>query len=140
MGTRLLPGGLVAWLLLLVVMFTNGIVRVMVLQPRLGEEPARRVATLVGVGLVLAFSYLYARRVAPARPGELLAVGVLWLALTLAFEFGFGRLSGQSWEALLADYDVARGRLWPLVLLATLVGPWLMGRMIQGGSGASRRA
>jgi hypothetical protein len=140
MGTRLLPGGLVAWLLLLVVMFTNGIVRVMVLQPRLGEEPARRVATLIGVFLVLAISWLYARRVAPARAGELLAVGALWLALTLAFEFGFGRLSGQSWEVLLADYDVARGRLWPLVLVATLFGPWLMGRMIHGGSDASRRA
>ena len=35
----------------------------------------------------------------------------MWLGLTLAFEFGFGRLvAKQSWEQLLADYNVAAGR------------------------------
>ena len=59
---------------------------------------------------------------------RLLSIGLLWLSLTLAFEFGFGRLSGLSWEAMLADYDVAGGRFWPLVLLTTLLAPWLVAR------------
>jgi len=132
MRTRLLPGAFAAWLLLLVVMLTNGTVRVLLLQPRLGEDTARRVATVGGVLLVLGFSWLHARRAGPATSSEWLAVGALWLALTLTFELGFGRLSGQSWEALLADYDLSRGRLWPLVLAATLVGPWLGSRLARG--------
>jgi hypothetical protein len=130
-----------AWFVLLVLMFGNGVVRVGVLQPRLGEDVARRIASLTGVAIVLAFSGLFVRGlVTPMRgalaprgsvgsfAGGLLGVGALWLALTLAFEFGFGHyLSGMSWQALLADYDLLHGRLWPLVLIATLLGPWLWG-------------
>ena len=119
-----------AWLVLLVIMFTNGIVRVGVLQPRLGEEPARRVATLVGIGLVVAFAYAYVRRTPGQTGPERLLVGVVWLALTLAFEFGLGLAAGRSWGEMLADYDLARGRLWPLVLVATLLAPVAWGRRL----------
>jgi hypothetical protein len=120
-----------AWLLLLAIMFTNGIVRVGLLQPRLGEEPARRLATLVGTAIVAAFAYAYARR-QPSRTGrELLLVGAVWLALTLAFELGMGLATGRSWGEMLVDYDVARGRLWPLVLVATLLAPWAWGRRLR---------
>ena len=44
-------------------------------------------------------------------------VGAAWLSLTVAFEFGFGRaVAKQSWEELLADYNVSQGRTWPFVL------------------------
>jgi hypothetical protein len=36
---------------------------------------------------------------------------------------------GNTWERLLADYDVLRGRIWVLVLLANLVSPvWVFRR------------
>jgi len=38
-------------------------------------------------------------------------VGASWLVMTVGFELGFGRLvAKQSWEELLAGYDVTRGR------------------------------
>ena len=119
---------LLSWFLLLVLMFGNGVARVSVLQPRLGEDAARQVASLAGLAIVLAFSFLFVRWQARASRRPLLLVGVVWLALTLAFELGFGRyVLGMGWRALLADYDLLHGRLWPLVLLATLLGPWLWG-------------
>ncbi|HXY38829.1 MAG TPA: hypothetical protein VEQ10_04120 [Vicinamibacteria bacterium] len=130
MTGRTLLGAVGAWVALLVIMFVNGTGRVLVLQPRFGEDPARRVASLIGVGLVTAFSYLYVRLSALRASRELLLVGVLWLGLTLSFEFGFGRASGRSWPELLADYDLARGRLWPLVLVATLLSPWAWGMLL----------
>jgi hypothetical protein len=52
-----------------------------------------------------------------------------WLVATIAFEFLFGHfVSGLTWSALLADYDIRRGRLWPLILLSVGLGPWLCGR------------
>jgi len=123
------------WLLLLGIMFANGVVRVGLLQPRLGEEAARQAASLFGAAIVIAFSGWFVHRTAMTSPGRLLAVGGLWLALTVTFEFGMGRfVSGASWEALLADYDLRAGRLWPLVLVAVLVGPWVW------GLGRARRA
>ena len=47
--------------------------------------------------------------------------------MTLAFEFGFFHyIMGVPWEILLADYNVAKGRIWPLVLAADLLAPWLI--------------
>jgi hypothetical protein len=86
------------------------------------------VACLTGVLVILAMTRRFVLRLGSPGSAKLLEVGLLWLFLTVAFEFGFGRLSGASWQALLADYDIPRGRLWPLVLLTTFLAPWLWGR------------
>jgi hypothetical protein len=118
----------VTWLVLLVAMVANGLLRVVVLQPRLGEVLARQLATAIGVAIVLIAAGAFVRRRPHAGSAELLGVGVLWLLLTLAFEFLFGHyVAGASWQELLADYDVLEGRLWPIVLLAVLLAPWLWG-------------
>jgi hypothetical protein len=123
----------VAWLFLFAVMFANGAIRVLVLQPRLGEGGARRVASLSGAAVVLIVSWLFVRFSPEARTAQLWWVGVAWLAATVAFEFLFGHfVSGLSWQALFADYDIARGRLWSLILLSVCLGPWLWGTVRPG--------
>jgi len=118
----------IGWLMLFVVMFTNGAVRALVLQPRLGEDRARQVASLTGLVFVGLASWLFVRLSPRATPHQLLCVGVGWMMATLAFEFLFGHfVSGQSWSALLADYNILNGRLWPLVVVGVCVGPWLCG-------------
>jgi hypothetical protein len=125
---RLVMRAALAWLILFVVMFANGVVRVVVLQPRLGEERARQVATLAGVVLVLLFCWLFVRTTPQASPRNLLWIGVGWLCGTLAFEFLFGHfVSGLSWNALLADYDILRGRLWALIVASVCLGPRVCG-------------
>ena len=118
------------WLALLVFMFANGMVRVSLLQPRLGEERARQLASLTGVVMVFAVAWLFVRIQSGVSQRALLGVGLVWVLLTLAFEFGFGHfVSGLGWAELLADYDVLQGRLWAFVLLGTFVAPWLWGRL-----------
>ena len=51
----------------------------------------------------------------------------MWLAMTLMFEFGAGHyLFRTPWSTLLADYNLLAGRLWILVLVATLTAPALV--------------
>jgi hypothetical protein len=120
----------IAWLILFVVMFTNGAVRVLVLQPRLGEDLARQVASLTGVILVLLASWLFVRVSPRATSKQFLLVGMGWLGATMAFEFLFGHfVSGQSWSALLADYNIRRGRLWCLIIISVCLGPWFCGAL-----------
>jgi hypothetical protein len=129
----ILTRAILSWLLLCVVMFANGAIRVVVLQPRLGEDRARQVASLSGVVLVLIVSWLFVRASSAAPPSQLLRVGVGWLVATLAFELLFGHfVSGLGWSALLADYDITRGRLWPLILVSVCLGPWLCGVASRG--------
>jgi hypothetical protein len=54
------------------------------------------------------------------------AVGAGWALATVAFEFVFGHyVNGDSWDALLAAYNVAHGRLWSLDVVAIAAAPLL---------------
>lgn len=64
--------------------------------------------------------------IGPRSETDDLFVGGLWLGITLACEFLAGHdLLNASWEKLLADYNLARSRIWPLVLVVTLLAPRL---------------
>lgn len=120
---------IVAWFGLAVVAIGNGLFREAVISPRLGPEAAHVVSTLLLCGLILLLAWLTIPWIAPGSGAAALRIGLLWLAMTVAFEFGFGRLvAGKSWETLLADYDLTAGRIWVLVLLVTAAAPWLAAR------------
>ena len=111
------------WLLLLVIAVVNGAFREAVLAPRYGTTVAQPVSALSLSVLILATAW----STAPFVGYD--SFRAVWLCLTLAFEFLAGRfLFGKTWDVLLADYDVMKGRLWPLVLLATLLAPLLVAR------------
>ena len=125
---------LVVWLLLLVVAFAAAALREGVLAPRIGADAAHLVGTLVVVAVFLVAISLTLPWIVPTlAPGALLRLGLGWTAATIAFEFGFGHfVMGHSWGKLLHDYNVFAGRIWILVLLTTLLGPWLLGRLRTG--------
>jgi len=96
----------------------NGTLRALVTQPWLGEEVARRLATLVLLAVLTEYVWLLHRRFTLPSTRSAWGVGLTWAAMTLTFEFGFGGLvEGLSWSTMLADYDVTRGRIWVLVPL-----------------------
>jgi len=102
----------------------NGILRQLTYGKRLSEAAAHQVSGATAVaGFGLYFMALQRRWPLRTR-SEALQVGGAWLALTVAFEFSFGRLvARQSWEELLRDYDLAHGGTWPLVLAWIAAGP-----------------
>jgi hypothetical protein len=58
-------------------------------------------------------------------------MGTLWLVLTVVFEFGFGRyVAGNSWNALLAQYNVLKGMVWVFVPVTTFIAPLLCGTLL----------
>jgi len=107
---------------MVVLALLNGTLRALVTQPWLGEEVARRVATIVLLVVLTTYVWLLHRRFPLPSLHAAWAVGFAWTAMTLTFEFGFGRVvEGLSWSTMLADYDVTRGRIWVLVPLWTIV-------------------
>ncbi len=124
---------LAVWLLLFVVDFSLGAVRELLVAPAIGEPSAHVVGTLAFVAVLLGITVALVRRSRPSCSlTDLWLVGLLWLALTLAFEFLFFHYAaGKSWEDLLADYNVLQGRIWVLVPLTELFGPPLIGWLMR---------
>lgn len=122
---------LLAWPLLLALAVANGALREFLLQPRLGERPARLLSPVILALGVLILGGLFAWYAGPRPAPVLLGVGLFWLLLSLVFEFGFFHfVRGVPWTVLLADYNILAGRLLALVWIATLLGPWLGGRLL----------
>ena len=121
------------WFVFLVIAFGLGAVREGLLRPRIGEAKAHVIGTLIAVAFMILVIYAFIQRVhGSCSMTDLILIGVLWLVMTVAFEFGFFHfVMGKPWEALLADYNVLRGRIWVLVLATVLLGPIIVGTLMK---------
>jgi hypothetical protein len=112
------------WLVLVVLAVTNGAVREALISPYLGDYAGHLISTALLASLILVTAWLSIPWIGPPSVRHAWTVGALWMLLTVAFEFLAGHyLFGNSWERLLADYNLLRGRVWPVVLVASLLAP-----------------
>jgi hypothetical protein len=115
---------IVVWVVLAVVGVANGIVRGAILAPRLGDQRAHVLGTLLLCVLLWAVAVAFIRWIGPRTVTEASLVGLLWAVLTASFEFLAGHyVFGNSWEQLLADYNIWRGRVWILVPILLYLAP-----------------
>lgn len=114
------------WLAIVPCAILNGALREGVLCPILGETVARTVSGLLLMGIILLLSVLFIPRLhTQGDPVPVWRIGLLWVALTVAFETGLGTAQGADLSALLRNYDMSHGNLWPLVILFTGCAPRL---------------
>lgn len=108
----------------------NGILRERLYGSHVPELLAHQVSTILLMALLAIYLWLLTGYFRIESAGQGLIIGMLWLALTVAFEFLFGHLvMGHSWTALLNDYNLAKGRLWALVLIWTAIAPYVFYRI-----------
>jgi hypothetical protein len=129
-----------AWIILAVVAVANGAIREATYGRWLGRSLAHSLAVLPLLVAIFALAWLLARKwpLQGSRAG--IRVGLIWVVLTVAFEFGVGALSGDSLSAMLAQYNVSRGSLWPLVPLSMAVAPEIARRLTGVGRRSPRPA
>lgn len=114
-----------AWFPMLLLAIANGALRDLVYKKYLGELAAHQVSTFSLIILFSVYIGFVVKLIPPVSSTEAILVGLFWLALTLLFEFGFGRYRGNSWEKLLEDYNLLKGRLWILVPIWVAVAPFV---------------
>lgn len=118
-----------AWLLILVLAMLNGGFREAVLVPNLDKPAALVLSGALLSACILIVAVVLARWLKLNDTARSLSVGSLWLCLTLAFEFGFGRLvQRHSWPEMLEAYTFKDGNMWPLVLVITFLAPLVAAR------------
>jgi hypothetical protein len=121
-----------AWLLFLPVAVLNGLLREKIFKRFMKDRAAHQLSTLI---LICAFFGMARLMLGSAAgglsTGALLAIGAFWVLCTMLFEFGFGHfVMHHPWERLLADYNLCKGRVWPLFLAAELMAPLAVGALM----------
>ncbi len=117
------------WFAMLLVSMANGALRDLGYGPWLSPLLAHQVSTATELLLLWAVMAAYFHWVPPTSKSEAWRIGLVWMVMTVAFEFLFFHYVGKhSWAALLANYDVMHGRVWVFVPLWLLVGPVLFHR------------
>lgn len=115
------------WFGIMLLAILNGAFRDVLLIPRLGDLGARAISCLTLAMVILLVTWIALPWIRPATMPDAWRIGIMWLAMTLIFEFGAGHyVFGTPWSALLSDYNVLAGRLWILVLVATATAPALI--------------
>ena len=121
---------LVVWLGILLFAVANGAARELVLIPLIGRHPALILSGVSLCALILLLAYLSVRWFGHAPRATYVAVGLIWLGLTVTFELGFGHfVQGKTWSQLLDAYSFAGGNLWPVVSVVTAVAPYWAARV-----------
>jgi hypothetical protein len=114
------------WFAILPLAILNGMLREHALIPALGSASGFIASGIILSGCIFLVALAAAPWYGALTTRRWWLVGVLWLLLTLLFEFGFGRVvQHRTWAELFEAYRFRGGNLWPVVLAATLVSPWL---------------
>ena len=120
---------LIAWIVMLLVSVANGALRQFTFGKYLDETSAHQVSTVIGIFLLGIVIRVYVRRYPPDSGRQALLIGLLWMALTVAFEFLFFHyVGGRSWSELLANYNLFEGRVWVAVLAWVAIAPYVFFR------------
>lgn len=117
------------WFVLMVLAIANGTVRIKLIIPFTGLTWGLAISTVMLCALILLTAWMSIRWMGPQDAAHAWGIGLLWLAMTLGFEFGAGHfLFKKPWSELLLDYDLSKGRIWALVPIITLLAPRLMAK------------
>ncbi len=127
-----LPWGrsLAVWLLIIFAESVHGVLRTLYLAPILGDFRARQISVFTASLIIFAITYATIRWIAPARRAHLWTIGVIWVLLTVAFEFTLGRFILElDWARLFSDYDLRHGGLMGFGLLAMGLTPLVAAKL-----------
>lgn len=116
----------IAWLPLLLIAVLNGALRAVFYGRFLSELRAHQVATVLAIILFGFYIRFVIDLWRPESARQALHVGMLWVGMTVAFEFLFMHyVAGHSWRSLLHDYNLLAGRVWVLLLAWLAIAPYV---------------
>jgi membrane protease YdiL (CAAX protease family) len=119
----------VIWLVIVCFAVSNGILRENILAPRLGETFALPLSGLTLSIIVFVVAYFSFNFIGAKASTTCIFIGIQWVLMTLAFEFIFGLfVADKSWSELLQVFNIARGNLFLLVLVVTLISPSIVAK------------
>jgi len=139
MNTRLLKTATRVWLMeVLVSGFNFFVLMNLIYEPTWGELVAHQIGMSTRIAYIFVFAYFLLRYVKAYDTRDLIHVGILWLGLTLAFEWIGSFAIGRPVEEILVGWNIFAGYMWPYVLQAYGLSNLIVGIVLHPGKNGRR--
>jgi uncharacterized membrane protein len=117
---------LLLWFPMVIIAIINGTIRQLFFIKFTDELSAHQLSVISGITFFAIYVWYVTGKWRIDSPLSAIKIGVLWLIMTVIFEFIFGHyVMGNSWQKLLHDYNILEGRLWIVVLFWTTISPFV---------------
>lgn len=119
----------VVWLVMIVAETIHGTIRNVFVAPLLGDLTSRQIGVFVGSLIIFGIACLFISWLRTRSTISLLAIGVVWVVMTIIFEVTLGMALGLSADRISEDYDPSRGGLMIFGLAFMLLSPLLASKV-----------
>ncbi len=134
MNTPPLKTAIRVWLMeILVSGFNFFVLMNLVYEPMWGGLVGHQIGMSTRIGYIFIFAYFLLRFVKEYVTKDLLHIGILWLGLTLIFEWVGSLAIGRPVEEILIGWNIFGGYMWPYVLLTYLLSNLIVGIALRPG-------
>lgn len=126
----LLLKAIAIWLVILTMAIANAAVREKLLAPTIGPGFALPASGLLLSVIIFLIAFVSIPYFGSTEIGGYITIGIVWLVLTLSFEFLFGHFfAGKPWHEIMQVFDVRKGNLFVLALFVIVISPWLSAKL-----------
>jgi apolipoprotein N-acyltransferase len=109
----------------------NGTLREYTYKIFVGDLTAHQISTVTGIIFFGIVFYFIFKKWKIESVKYAILTGLIWLSLTILFEFGFGHyVMGNSWEKLFHDYNLSKGRVWGVLLIWITIAPYIFYKIL----------
>jgi len=99
----------------------------LIYEPMWGYLVAHQIGMATRILINIFFAYFLLLNTEEYNNKDLILVGILWLVLTLIFEWGGSIALGRPIGEILVGWNIFAGYMWPYVLLSYLLSPLIVG-------------
>ncbi len=118
------------WFVIVVAAIFNGVFRESVLVPAVGADLALPLSGVTLAVLVFLVTLFLISFIGSSKQKTYIHVGLLWVVLTLSFEFLFGHfVVGKPWHEIMQVFNIRKGDLFIIVLFITAISPWAAAKL-----------
>ena len=117
------------WLIIVIAAILNGFIREKALTPLFGTQTSLPLSGITLSLLIIIIAYFLIPSIGKQHSQVYLLIGLLWVILTLSFEYLFGYfVSGKSLAEINQVFKLKDGNLFTVAVLISAVAPWLVAK------------
>ena len=113
------------WLPMIAIAFANAALREMIFMKHFNELKAHQLSTSTLIILCSLYVWFVFPFLNIKNDKQAFLFGLLWVLLTVLFEFSLGRFLNRPWTNLFKDYNIFSGRPWLLFLIWLFFLPYV---------------